>query len=215
MASSTATKPPLNPPRGRPRDANRHAAILAATRAILLESGYGKVTFDAVAQRASVSRVTVHKWWGHRAQLVEEALFEGLIEERAPDTGSFAGDLEALVAAMVRRLTDPLLVRGMAPLRAELNANPHLVRETTSRFIEPTIRRWQVVFDRAVRSGELSEGSDPIAAMLTVLGATEALSQHRPTVVPRRKLVPYLVDLLLGGIATTAQRPTRQRGGKR
>jgi len=215
MASSTALERASNPPRGRPRDPKRHAAILAATREILLDGGYGKVTFDAVAQRAGVSRATVHKWWGHRAQLVEEALFEGLIEERAPDTGSFAGDLEALVAAMVRRLTDPVLLRGMAPLRAELNANPHLVRETTIRFIEPTTRRWRVVFEQAARRGDLPDGTDPIAAMLTVLGATEALSQHRPTVVSRHGMVPYLVDLLLGGIAATAKRPTTSRGAKR
>lgn len=206
MASSTATKRPSNPSRGRPRDAKRHAAILAATREILLESGYGKVTFDAVAQRASVSRVTVHKWWGHRAQLVEEALFEGLIEEQAPDTGSFAGDLEALVATMVERLTDPVLVRGMAPLRAELNANPQLVRETTIRFIEPSQRRWSVVFERAARRGEVPAATDPLAAMLVTLGSIEALSQHRPSVLPRRKLVPYLVDLLIDGAPATAPR---------
>jgi AcrR family transcriptional regulator len=208
-ASSASTRPAAKPRRGRPRDPRRHQAILEATRELILEGGYGRVSFDAVAQRAGVSRMTVHKWWGHRVELVEEALFPDYSELPVPDTGSFEEDLELLVKEMVDRLTDPVLVRGMPPLRAELNANPQLLGPTGTRYGAPSQRRWKRAFRRAAERGEISGDVDAGAAMHVVLGSIEALSQARMGVVSRRKMTPYLVSLLLHGIVDTEASPSR------
>jgi AcrR family transcriptional regulator len=45
--------------RGRPRDAQRHSAILAATRELILEVGYTQLSIDAIAKRAGASRTTI------------------------------------------------------------------------------------------------------------------------------------------------------------
>jgi AcrR family transcriptional regulator len=199
--------------RGRPRDPRRHEAILEATRQLILDGGYNRVSFEAVAQRAGVSRMTVHKWWNHRVELVEEALFPDYGELPAPDTGSFEEDLQRLVKEMVDRLTQPLLVLGMPPLRAELNANPQLLHSTGRRYGAPSHRRWKAVFDRAAERGEIKSGADPMAAMHVVLGAIEALSQARPTVLSRRKMIPYLVTLLLRGAVEVPSPRSERRSG--
>jgi AcrR family transcriptional regulator len=209
-ASSASPRHEEKPRRGRPRDPRRHEAILEATRELILEGGYGRVSFDAVARRAGVSRMTVHKWWSHRVELVEEALFPDYGELPPPDTGSFAEDLELLVEEMVDRLTDPVLVLGMPPLRAELNANPHLLGPTGTRYGAPSQRRWRQVFRRAAGRGEISRDANAAAAMHVVLGAIEALSQARMAVVSRRKMTPYLVSLLLHGIAKPEAKHSRR-----
>ena len=209
MAGSSAATNVANEPagarrkrgRGRPRDARRHAAILETTRALILEAGYSRVTFDAVAKRAGVSRTTVHKWWGHRALLVEEALFPDYSNMPLPDTGHFEGDLECLIEEMVERMTRPELVRGMPPLRAEILSNPELLDSTRSLYADPAVERWQVVFERAAERGELPPSANAQAAMHVVLGSIAFIAQVQPKMIlPRRELTPYLVSLLLRGI---------------
>lgn len=211
MAPSPATTRPAAKPRaGRPRDPRRHEAILAATRELILEAGYNRVTFEAVAGRAGVSRMTVHKWWSHRVELVEEALFPDYTDLPAPDTGSFEGDLSELVEEVVERMTQPVLVLGMPPLRAELNSHPELMKNTAFRYGAPSKRRWAEVFRRAAKRGELARSTDASAAMHIVLGSIEALSQARPEVIPSKKMKSYLLGVLLGGIVSPTNRRNRR-----
>jgi AcrR family transcriptional regulator len=186
---------------GRPRDAQRHEAILDATRGLILEAGYSRVTLDAVAKRAGVSRTTVHKWWGHRALLVEEALFPDYSELPLPDTGSFDGDLEYLVKEVVQEMTRPELVRGMPPLRAEILSNAGLLESTRSLYADPAIERWEVVFERAAGRGEIPPSTDARAALHVVVGAVAFMAQAQPKMIlPKREMTSYLVSLLLRGI---------------
>ena len=77
-----------------------------------------------IAEGLGVSRVTVHKWWSHRVELVEEALFPDFGTLPTPDAGAFEQDLELLVEQMVEHLTQLVLVIGMPALRAEIASNP-------------------------------------------------------------------------------------------
>ncbi|MFP6655267.1 MAG: TetR/AcrR family transcriptional regulator [Myxococcota bacterium] len=205
-ASALATPRP-----GRPRDPVRHEAILAATRTLILEAGYSRVTFEAVAARAGVSRMTIHKWWRHRVELVEEALFTDSQKFPPPNSGSFEKDLKTLVDEMVSRMTQPVLVLGMPPLRAELNAHPELMKSTASLYEVPNERRWKDVFARAARRGEIHRSADAVAAMHIVLGSIEALSQAQPEIVSRKKMGAYLLTVLLGGISGPTPRRSRKK----
>lgn len=189
---------------GRPRDSKRHEAILEATRQLILDSGYSRVTFDAVAKRAGASRMTVHRWWRHRTELVLEALMLDDEDAATPDTGLFEEDLTVLVTEAVDRLTDPVAVASLPPLRAELVANPDLLDSTFERYgkryASPFWDRWNEVFTRAAKRGELSTKVDGVAAMLVVQGAIETFSSTRPSIMSRKRMAPYLVSLLLHGI---------------
>lgn len=177
--------------RGRRRNAERHAAILAAARELILEVGYTRITIDAIAKRAGASRTTIYEWWGHRAPLVEEALFANYEAWPAPDTGRFDEDLERLIGEIVREMTRPEVMRAFPALTAEYQATPELKAEAIALYGDPMTRRWQSVFARAVERGELSASADAKVTMYLVLGTLWMLSHNRT--LPQKELTPYLL----------------------
>jgi AcrR family transcriptional regulator len=185
--------------RGRPRDAGRHAAILQAARELILEVGYTRVTIDAIAKRAGASRTTIYEWWGHRAPLVEEAIFSDYGEWPVPDTGRFEGDLAQLVEEFVSEMTRPEIVRAFPALSAEFQATPELKAEVRALYGDPMTRRWQLVFARAAERGELSTGANAEAAMQLTLGAILMMTQSK--ILPRNELTSYLLSVLSGGLS--------------
>ena len=186
-------------PRGRPRDADRHAAILEATRALILEVGYGRVTLDAVAKRSGASRTTLYQWWGHRAPLVEEAIFADYGDWPVPDTGDFAGDLKQLIQEMVREMTRPHVARAFPALSAEFQADSTLKAGLRERYGDPMTRRWRAVFDRAEKRGELPAGSNAEAALQLALGAILMMTQSK--ILSNRQLLNYLHSVLQHGLS--------------
>lgn len=69
-------------PPGRPKDPEKHAAILAAARKLFFEQGPTAVSIDAVAAAAAVSRMTVYGHFGDK-----EVLFEAVISQQAAEIG--------------------------------------------------------------------------------------------------------------------------------
>jgi len=177
--------------RGRPRSTQRHSVILEATRELLLEVGYMGLTIDAIAKRAGASRTTIYEWWGHRALLVEEALFSDYAAWPLPDSGGLDGDLELLVSELVHEMTRPEVMRAFPALTVEFQANPELKAGAIAVYGDPMKRRWEEVFARAVARGELPASVSAEATMHLVLGALWMMSHNKT--LPRKKLAPYLV----------------------
>src|SRR5687767_15007682 len=95
-------------PRPGGRSARVREAVLSATTAVLAEDGYERLSIETVAVRAGVHKTTVYRRWPTRAQLVVDALQER--SERnvpVPDTGTFAGDLDALARSVVANIGSP------------------------------------------------------------------------------------------------------------
>lgn len=93
---------------GRPRSAEADRAILAATRAALVESGWGGLTLGDVAARAGVAKTTLYRRWAGKNELVVDAL-AALFEERLelPDRGSLQADIEGVVLRFAELLDRP------------------------------------------------------------------------------------------------------------
>ncbi|MGV0884646.1 TetR/AcrR family transcriptional regulator, partial [Mycolicibacterium sp. XJ883] len=109
---------------GRPRDSQRHEAVLAATRELLDERGYTAVTFSEVGKRAGVTRQLVYRWWAVKASLVSEALFGfGTPEWPTAYRGPLGADLRTFVGAIVDYACRPDVRAGIAGLMAD--ADPH------------------------------------------------------------------------------------------
>src|ERR1700743_1650675 len=91
-------------PRGRPRSARAHEAILKAAAGLLLENGLAAVSMDAVAERAGVSKATIYRWWPTKETLALDALYtEWAAVRPAPrDTGTLRGDLLSLLRPWAR-----------------------------------------------------------------------------------------------------------------
>jgi AcrR family transcriptional regulator len=100
-----------SPLRGRARE----EAILAAAAALVAETGYERVSMDAIAARARASKATIYRKWPGKAPLIAEALRRQAEEStpELPDTGSLRGDLRAAVTAVTRALTGGLSLIGL------------------------------------------------------------------------------------------------------
>src|SRR4051812_6676803 len=101
---STAT---ASAPRGRPRDPRRDEAIYDAVITLVAEVGFDRMSLDAVAARAGVSKPTIYRRCPDgKAQLVAAAIsWRREAKPAPPDAGSLRGDLLAMVRHLCRDLT--------------------------------------------------------------------------------------------------------------
>ncbi|GJF08573.1 TetR family transcriptional regulator [Mycolicibacterium cyprinidarum] len=60
----------------RRRSEKSRTAIVAATRELLLDRGFDKLSIEAVAARAGVGKQTIYRWWPSRHALVADVILE-------------------------------------------------------------------------------------------------------------------------------------------
>jgi AcrR family transcriptional regulator len=160
----TATEPPESEdtPRtmGRPRSEESRRRILAAARDLLQERGLRSMTICAIAERAMTSKVTVYRWWSHKAAIVLEAM----LSESSPqmpfrETTSPLESIRAQLRAFVRfaegpngKLLRDVLAEGI--LDAEIG---HACRE---HWIKPRREDASRLLRRAIHQGEISPETD-------------------------------------------------------
>jgi len=150
------------------RTAATQRRIVDATLALLVEGGLAACTFQAVAARAGVARATLYRRWPGRAALVGDALaarLEGAVA--APDTGSFAGDLAALLESIAAFLQSPL---GRAALAAAAEATPEDAAGR-ARLWQRRLASVAPIFERAAARGELAGDCDREALLAPAVGA--------------------------------------------
>jgi AcrR family transcriptional regulator len=146
---------------GRPRDARRDQAILAATLELLKERGYVGLTIESVAVSAGVGRPTIYRRWPSKPALVVAALVPSArLAVPEVDTGSLRRDLIAVQRRQVELMSSPDSRRITAGLIADLATDPELAQTYVSQYLAP--RRaavWQVL-QRGVDRGELDADAD-------------------------------------------------------
>jgi AcrR family transcriptional regulator len=160
------------PPRGRPRSETSRKAILRAAGELLLGSGVGAISMDAVAERAGASKATIYRWWPSKELLALDALFSEW-ESDGPgehDTGTLAGDLLALIRPWARQLTAKPYARVIAALVTKAQNDPEFAQEYRARFVEPRRALGRVVFARAIERGEIAADTDVEAALDLLYG---------------------------------------------
>jgi AcrR family transcriptional regulator len=158
--------------RGRPRSHTVHAAILAATRALLIESGYAALSMDRVANHAGVGKQTIYRRWPSKAPLVAEAILDSYPDGfDLPDTGDIAADLRSWLHNNAKSLAaseNSALVRALAAAAAD---DPHdgeaLYRQLTGPQHQVVIQRLQVGVD----AGAVRADADLEAVADAVIGA--------------------------------------------
>lgn len=126
---ATQTSPP-DQSLGRPRDSRIDEAVLRATRELLVEVGYARLSLTAIALRAGTTRPTLSRRWPSLAHLVHEAAFPRELNE--PATKSV--DVRTLVAGSLAAFSTPV-ARAAAPgLVAAMTADPSLHQNLLRRF---------------------------------------------------------------------------------
>ena len=166
--------PDTNPRVGQQRPGGRAARvktdILRATAELLTEVGYDKMSVEDVASRAGVHKTTIYRRWPTKAELVAEAATEHSAEAvPIPDTGTIAGDLQALAREVAANIGTEGGARRSRSIAAAAAISDELAEGMNAFWADRLTRSGHVV-ERAIDRGELPPGTDPNLIIETLIG---------------------------------------------
>jgi AcrR family transcriptional regulator len=147
------------------------AAIRGAVMQELAAVGYGRLSIEAVARRAGVSKTAIYRRWSSKLELVLEIVSSAAGRSLPlPDTGELRGDLEMLFLIMSRALRHPLAAQIIPDLLAEAARTPRIAQT-----LEQALRANQrdvggQLIGRAIERGELSPDTDLDLAVDLIVG---------------------------------------------
>ena len=157
LRSEAANEPKA---RGRRRSLQAEAAILKATLYLLERQPLRKVTADAIARRAGVSKTTIYKWWPNKSLVALDAYLAGMTEQVAmPDTGSAELDFTQQLKSVMAFYTSPL-GRLFCQFLAEGQSDPGFLALFRERFLYARRDTARVMWRRGVDRGEIREEID-------------------------------------------------------
>ncbi|RRR48172.1 TetR/AcrR family transcriptional regulator [Mycolicibacter terrae] len=194
-------------------DRSRDSAILDAALAALTEHGYNGTNMNDVATRAGVGKAAIYRRWSSKAALITDALVywrPDLTDHDAPDTGSLAGDFDALVERAARneseRIPNDLVLR----VAMEAMHDPALSAALDDLLLLRGRRVVTAILQRATARGELAPGRDwsLIADALTGMGLMRAINGQRVDA----KFVRSVIDtLILPAVCAANARPGKDK----
>ncbi|WP_116244113.1 TetR/AcrR family transcriptional regulator [Nocardiopsis sp. FIRDI 009] len=155
---------------GRPRDERVDQAILAATRKVLTEQGYSRLTVDAVATAAGVGKAAIYRRYSSKHELVFAAAIHDLDLAPPPDGGSLSADLAALVQDVLDSLSTPTARAAGPGLLSDFLGDPALADRFEETFLARERACVQAALDRAVARGELDAPPDTALTHSLIMG---------------------------------------------
>jgi AcrR family transcriptional regulator len=197
-ASPPAAPAPADRSPGRPRDPRVDEAVLAATRELLAEVGYRRLTAEEAARRAGVSRTTLRLRWKSKAELVFDAVAPDARQFQAPDGGSLEADLRACIDNAISFFRSAAVGAAFQGLIDDCRDQPLVRAALLEQVNTPTLLGYRTMVERAVARGEAAAGTDPATLLDIVAGAV----LYRVTVsrLELGELTDELVELLSAGI---------------
>ncbi|WP_431968207.1 TetR/AcrR family transcriptional regulator C-terminal ligand-binding domain-containing protein [Actinacidiphila sp. bgisy160] len=157
-------------PAGRPRCAGKESAILAAALTLLAEQGFTRMTLDAVARAAGVSKATIHLRFKTKAELAAAALKTLHPCSAPPETGDVRADIVALLADFSATLIRTGGVALIGTCLAEEAHTPELLALFREHAVQPRRAALRRLLDRARTQGELACDADPDTLASALLG---------------------------------------------
>jgi len=157
-------------PRGRPRDLKKRRAILEAAGNLFLERGIAPTTMEAVAERASVSKMTLYSHFPDKPTLLAAVFERNLRAIELPELADGSGSSsEERLADFGERLTAfllrPEIVRSGRVMAASSNefpelaaafyaAGPAVVLGKVARYLDAVKDRERLAFEDAELAAE-------------------------------------------------------------
>ena len=183
--------------RQRSRDVD--AQILDSALALMAERGYARLSIEAVAERAGVSRPTVYLRYDDREDLAVAALSAFRERSRPRPSGDARADLIAQLRHFRRGVERPHGLAMVGTVLAEEAQTPELLARFREGVVKPRRAELQEVLEGARDRGELSAGADLDAAVSMLIGSYYAarLAGRRPP----RTWPAAEVDTVLRGLA--------------
>jgi AcrR family transcriptional regulator len=192
---------------GRPRSSRTDAAILAAARDELSQRGYARMSVDAVAARAGVSKPTVYLRHPTKADLATAAIASMRIEPRPPPTGDLRADLVAQLRLLRAGLERPFGMAMLGTVLAEEHETPELLALFRERLVRPRRKELRALLDAARARGELRRKANLDAAVNALVGAFVA--RHLAGEPLGGRFPGALVDTVLCGVSACPRARSR------
>ncbi|GAB3224704.1 TetR-like C-terminal domain-containing protein [Mycolicibacterium hippocampi] len=158
-------KAPARPAPGRPRDGRIDAAIVAATRELILETGYSALSLSAIAARAGTTTAAIYRRWSGKVHLVHEAVLSDEVISAPSGSGDIRQDIRALVET-TRAMFDRPEVRVALPgLIADTVADPSVHNMMIARLTGN-------LADFETRFGQHRRGDDDLPMLAEVVAGS-------------------------------------------
>ncbi|MET8352299.1 MULTISPECIES: TetR/AcrR family transcriptional regulator [unclassified Micromonospora] len=173
-------------------------AIRRALMQELAAVGYGRLSIEAVARRAGVSKTAIYRRWSSKLDLVLD-IVAAAAHGKLPvlDTGTLRGDLALLFQAVAHALRHPLASQIIPDLLAEAARNP-TIDQTLRQVLHA--RQQEIggrLVARAVQRGELPADTDPDAAVDLIIGPL-----YWRLAIARGPVTDTYLDTLVESVAT-------------
>ncbi|MBY0503405.1 MAG: TetR/AcrR family transcriptional regulator [Bryobacteraceae bacterium] len=189
---------------GRPRDPATERRILDAALRLLRADGYNRMSVDAVALEAGVSKPTIYRRWPSKADLATAAIRTLQLLEPPANTGSTPTDLVQILENFCRSLLRPNGMSLLGTVLAEEQHTPELIQLFRERIVTPRRAMLRDVLLRAKARGELTPQADLDCAVNLLVGAFYARYLAEAKIPPA--FARHLVDILWRGIAVQPER---------
>ncbi|MBM7436985.1 TetR/AcrR family transcriptional regulator [Streptomyces sp. HB132] len=147
------------------RSERSRRATLDAALELCTEKGYGRVTIEAIAARAGVSKKTIYRWWPSKGAVMLEAFTEVFVGATPfVDTGDIAADLRTHINGAVKMVSTPPYGPAYAGILSEMHHDDDLARAVLEQLVGP---RFEAAVGRlrgAQEQGQVPAGADlPLA----------------------------------------------------
>lgn len=157
--------------RGRPRGPETDRKILDATLRLLARSGYARMSVDAVAREAGVTKPTLYLRYPSKAALATAALAAARDRSIPEERGDTRADLVAHLRHFRAGLGRPFGMAMLGTVLAEAHETPELLAEYRENLVRPRRRMIRAVLERAAARGELRPDADLDLAVNLLVGA--------------------------------------------
>ncbi|MEF9912685.1 MULTISPECIES: TetR/AcrR family transcriptional regulator [Streptomyces] len=150
------------------RSERSRRATLDAALELCTEKGYNRVTVEAIAARAGVSKKTIYRWWPSKVGVMLEAFTQVLVGVTPfVETGDIAADLRAHINGLVRLLSTPPYGPAYSGILSEMHHDEELARAVREQLVTPRFEAAVERLRRAQEQGQVPAGADlPLAVEL-------------------------------------------------
>lgn len=155
---------------GRPRDRAAHQKILDTTLSLLKEMSLQDLTIERIAKDATVSKVTIYRWWDSKVSLVIEAFMDAHLVRTPMQADLPPGARLALHLEMLSEQYSGFPGQIVAQIIAEGQHNPKTLREFRERFHYGRRAVVREVISEWCQSGEI-EPDTSVEALMDLLYA--------------------------------------------
>lgn len=193
-------------PRGRPKDPDKRAAIMAAAKQLVSQHGLDGVSMDAVAGKAGVSKLTVYSHFKGKDDLFQTAVAEKCQEHTPPDFFDahsrvpLRERLRAIGRGFVALVMSPEALNLYRMMAAHAGRGSKLGRLFFEAGPEKNLERFSALLRHAHAAGELKV-PDPLRAAGHFFVLLQGVPHLRVVVgesksIPPRELAAHVDDVV-------------------